>query len=450
MDTSFVLGIDPGKSFFSASLLQSSGASLWKGKRFEMSRDGLESLTQLIPEGRLTIGVEASGRYDDNLLAWLGEWSRRGDRAQKPCLIRVNPGQSARYGGAKPRRDLTDHSDSAHVAEFTQVFAARLEAFEQDPQAQGMARLMSERQHLGEDVTVVKNRFHEQLMVCFPEFTRVFSDPLAGLARAVLRQGPTARIMARRQALALARVKTGSRGRSLGVDRARQLIALAQRSIASATQDFDGGALLYLLDQLELLESRQAAIEARVEAFVQAHKDQRNGSMPAVGRQIHLADSIPGIALVSGAYLVLGCGGIGRFTSGKALSAQWASCPERVETGTSLKKSHLTCRGDHKSRAMLYLATQMACQNDAAFAFHKWRLMQRGQTAQQATCSCMNRLARVLWTMVAHDTPYDVNRMLEQIQIHHAELWKTFVKQFANAPKIWKKVDPKWRKSIDS
>jgi transposase len=446
MENSFVLGIDPGKSSFSASLLEISGAAQWKGKEFEMSRQGFESLTQQLPAGRLTIGIEASGRYDDNLLTWMGGWARSCGGEHQPRLLRINPGQSSRFAGARPRRNLTDGTDSAHVAEFTRVYAEQLDNFEQDPEAQGMARLMSERQHLGEDVTVLKNRFHEQLHICFPEFTRVFRDPLGALARQVVREGPTAPVMARRQALALARVKPGRRSRSLGVDRARQLIALAKRSIASATEDFDGEALLSLLDRLELLEKRQATIEARVASYVESQKTSRH-PIAGFARQIELVDGVPGIGLVGAAYLVLRAAGLGRFTSGKALAAQWAVCPERVETGTSLKKSHLTCRGDHKSRAMLYLDTQMVCQNNAAFAFHKWRLVKGGLTEQQATCACMNRLARVLWSMVAHNCPYDVNRMLEQIQIHHSELWKTFVKEHAKAKKIWKKVAPKWRET---
>jgi hypothetical protein len=448
MENSFVLGIDPGKFSFSASLLQMSGAAQWKGEEFEMSRQGFESLTHRLPAARLIIGIEASGRYDDNLLRWMGGWARSCGWEPKPRLLRINPGQSSRFAGARPRRNLTDGTDSAHVAEFTRVYAEQLENFEQDPEAQGMARLMSERQHLGEDVTVLKNRFHEQLHICFPEFTRVFRDPLGALARQVLREGPTASVMARRQALALARAKAGRRSRSLGVDKARQLIALAKRSIASATEDFDGEALLSLLDRLELLEKREVLIEARVASYVESQKKQSSGPIAAgIARQIELVDGVPGIGLVGAAYLVLRTAGLGRFTCGKALVAQWASCPERVETGTSLKKTHLTCRGDHKSRAMLYLDTQMVCQNDAAFAFHKWRLVRGGLTEQQATCACMNRLARVLWSMVAHNCPYDVNRMVEQIQIHHSDLWKTFVKEHAKAKKIWKKVVPERRKT---
>ena len=94
MKASFVLGIDPGKSFFAATLVHSTGERVWKARQFDMSRAGFESLKSVLPEGDLTIGIEASGRIDDNLIAWLGEWKLTcQDRNIR--LIRVNPGQSA-------------------------------------------------------------------------------------------------------------------------------------------------------------------------------------------------------------------------------------------------------------------------------------------------------------------------------------------------------------------
>jgi len=447
MTTSFVLGIDPGKSFFAATLVHSTGERVWKARQFDMSREGFESLKSVLPEEDLTIGIEASGRIDDNLIAWLGEWKLTcQDRNIR--LIRVNPGQSARFGGPNPRRDQTDGSDSDHVAEFTRVYQRRLEAFDYDPKAQAMTRLISERQRLVQDLTATKNRIHEQVLVCFPEFTRVFADPFAKLARAVLSEIPTARRAARRQALSLARVKSGRRGRSLGVERAHQLILLAKGSIASAGEDDDAEALVFLLDQLELLEKRLAHIERTLVAFVQQAKAETATPEEGVSaaRQVELLDSIPGIAIVSAATLVLGTRGLARFVSGEALSAQWASCPERTQTGTSLNKTHLTARGDHKQRAMLYLVTQTACNCDPAFAFHKWRMIQRGLCPQQAVCAEMNRMAHVIWALVARNQMYDVNRMIEQIRIHHAGLWKTFVRQHKENRALWKKVDPKLKK----
>lgn len=441
MKKSFVLGIDPGKSFFAATLLDAAGQKVWKAEQFDMSREGLERLTSVLPAGDLTIGVEASGRIDDNLMGWLKQWSLA-SQERKVKMIRVNPGQSSRFGGPKPRRTQTDETDSEHVAEFTRVYAERLEAFDADPKALSMVRLIGERQRLVEDVAATKNRIHEQMLVCFPEFTRVFTDPFAKLALAVLREIPTARCAACRRASSLARLKGDRRGRSLGVERAQRLIALAERSIACAGEDQDGKALIFLLDQIEFLQKRLADIDQTLAGYVQQAKDEMptDGHVSA-GRQIELLDSIPGMALVAASVLVLGTRGVGRFYSGKALSAQWASCPERIQTGTSLDKTRLTNRGDHKRRTMLYLSTQIACLYDPAFAFHKWRMIQRGLCPQQAICACMNRMSRVAWTLVAKNQPYDVNRMLDQIRFHHNDLWKTFVRLHKDNPKLWTKIN---------
>lgn len=448
MNTSFVLGIDPGKSFFAATLMHATGERIWKGQEFDMSRDGFDKLRSSLPHGDLTVGIEASGRIDDNLLAWFGRW-KACCRDREITVIRVNPGQSARFGGPKPRREYTDGSDSDHIGEFTRVYANRLEAFEHDPKAQAMTRLINERQHRVDELAATKNRIHEQLLVCFPEFTQVFVDPFAKLARAILRQAPTARHAAKRRPLSLARVKAGHKERSLGTERAQKLVELAKRSIGSAGEDNDAAAMIFLLDQVELLEKRLADIEATLTAYAAQAKNEvvpagEEGVSPA--RQIELLDSIPGIATVAASTLVLGTRGLTRFDSASALAAQWASCPERMQTGTSLNKTRLTARGDHKRRAMLYLATQISCMYDPAFAFHKWRMIQRGLCPQQAVCAAMNRMARVAWTLVAKNQIYDVNLMVGQIQIHHADLWKTFVRLHQNNGTLWKKVEFKYKK----
>lgn len=444
MSHSFVVGIDPGKFFFSTALVNGQGQRVGKSRELPMSRAGFEELVRDLPAGRIILAVEASGRVDDNLLAWLGKWKQGRDGI---TVVRVNPGQSARFPGAKPRRDLTDGTDAEQVALYVRFLADQLEAFEQDPKAQALARLMSERQRLALEIAAVKNRFQEQLLICFPEFVQEFPDPLSGLARAVLREGPTAAELSRRQPLSLARLKANRRSRSLGVERARRLLRLAQASIASATAQSDGPALIYLLDHLEMLENREGVIDQTVRTYIEEEKEKAaTDGVISLARQMELADSLPGIAQVTAAHLVLGTRGLARFTAGKALSAQWASCPERIQTGVSLKKTRLTSRGDHKRRAKLFLATQAACQNDPAFAFHKWRLIQKGLTPMQAVCACMNRMARVLWAVVAHNRIYDPNRMLEQIQIHHPDLWKTFLQERAQHSKIWRKIDPEWRK----
>ena len=58
----------------------------------------------------------------------------------------------------------------------------------------------------------------------------------------------------------------------------------------------------------------------------------------------------------------------------------------------------------------------------------------------------MNRMSRVLWALVARNETYDVNRMIYQIRIHHAELWKTFVRLHENNLTLWKNVKSEHKK----
>jgi hypothetical protein len=80
------------------------------------------------------------------------------------------------------------------------------------------------------------------------------------------------------------------------------------------------------------------------------------------------------------------------------------------------------------------------------FAFHKWRMIQRGLLPKQAVCAVMNRMARVIWAMVAKNSFYDVNDLIVQIRIHHGDLWKTFVQFNQNKPSLWKNVNLEHRK----
>jgi hypothetical protein len=59
----------------------------------------------------------------------------------------------------------------------------------------------------------------------------------------------------------------------------------------------------------------------------------------------------------------------------------------------------------------------------------------------------MNKMAHVIWALVARNQMYDVNRMIQQIRIHHAGLWKTFVRQHQENRALWKKVDPELKKT---
>ena len=422
-----------------------------------MSRDGFEGLGQALagrlePGDRLIVGVEATASLDDNLLAWLHGWPA----PFEVTVLRLNSAQTGKFVGPKPIRGKTDPVDSRwRIAEFARVYAAQLHAFVHDPQTQAMERLVNERQTLGAEAAAAKNRLHDRLVIGFPEFASLFADPGAPLARAVLRRAPTARHAAALRASTLAAVRAPRGGPALGPERAAALRQAARQSIASATADTDAGAVRFLLGQLERIEERQHAIDAHLKAYAQRLQDAAapasDAPAPApdapasIPEQLRLLDSIRGVGLVGAATIVLRSGGLGRFPTAKALGAQLAACPDRLQTGSSRNSSRLTTCGDRRARSVLYLLTQAACNFDPVCAFHKWRLEQKGRTPKQALCAGMNRMAHLMWTLARTRQTYDVNRALEQVVLHHRHLWITFLKHAQNSRKLWKGVDPKWR-----
>ena len=442
MTASLILGIDPAKEKFTAAFLTADAPAGEPGRDFPMTRAGLETLGQaiagrLIHGQRLVVGVEATAALDDNLLAWLQE--QRSSRWPLK-LIRLDPGQVARFSGARPVRGKTDKADARRIARFTAAYADQLDAFDRDAQVQAMARLVRERAGLVQQATALKNRLNDRLVISWPEFTQLFDDPAKPLARAVLRAVPTAAQAARKRADALARIKPrGERTHALGQARAARLRELATGSIASATSQDDAQALVCLLDQLELIERRVTAIERRlIQAQAQTGDAAADGAKPSIARQIGRLDAMRGIGPVGAASIVLLAGGLGRFTGPKALAAQMGACPDRLQTGKSSDKGRLTQRGDRRARSMLYLLTKTMVWFDPGLAFHKWLLMGRGLKPKQAECGCMNRLARIVWAVGTGKEPYDPRRLILNAQRHHPRQWQAFVQQTRHNRKLWK------------
>ena len=443
MNDIVILGLDPAKLKFTACAIDLDGRTLMAARDFAARREGLETLMaelrpHLAAAGRLMVGIEASASLDDNLLAWFASPLE----GVEVTLLRLDAAQVRSFSGARPVRGKTDRADARRIAEFTRLYGAELHGFENDPQTQTMARLVNERSGLVHETTAVKNRLHDRLVISFPEFVDVFKNPCTPLALCVLQAAPTAAHCARKRPGSLARLQVRKHGHHLGEKRAGRLLERAKRSIASATEDFDADAIRFLAAKIELNRQRIAQIEAQLDAYAYSEplREPRSGSgpqaspaepspLPSIPQQIQIAISMPGIAVVGAATVILRSRGLTRFTCAKALAAQLGVCPDRRQTGSSLNKASLTHRGDRRTRSTVYLLTQMACHYDPAMAFHRWRFERKGLTPKQAVCACMNRYVKILWTLVDTQTLYDPARAVANAQRHHPELWKTFQQQ---------------------
>ena len=439
---SLTLGIDVAKKNFTACLLDGEGRVRTMSGQYVMSREGFDHLLgelgrHLESADRLTVGIEASGALDDNLLAWFTtiktQWSVQ--------TMRINPAMISCFSSPRPLRAKTDGGDARRTAQFTQFYAEQLDCFEHDPQAQAMGRLVNERAELVEQRTALINRLKDRLVIAWPEFTQVFIQPTGALGLAVLERVPTAALAARKRPATLASISSGPRGRKLGRARAQQLITLAKNSIASACSDSDAAAIRFMINQLRLLRGRIEQIERELidyKASAAAEPVPTDPAAPlSIPAQIARIGAMRGIGTVGAATVVLRARGLTRFTSAKALAAQMGACPQRFQTGQSADRGRLCRSGDRRTRSTLYLLAWMMTIFDPAMAFHCWRMQKKGLKPKQAISACINRLARLMWAVVNTDRA----RAIANARHHHPELWKEFVQLSKTNGKLWKNLE---------
>jgi transposase len=435
-DRVYTLGVDPAKEKMTVCLLDGGGAPVAGPSDLPCTREGFDALLRMlgahVPDGaELVVGIEASASLDDNLLCLFT--SRR--HPWKTRVIRADAAQVKGFSGPRPVRAKTDRADARRIAQFTRTYAGELALFAGDARLLAMQRLVNERLALADDLTAQKNRLRDRLVISFPELTQVFGDPCTGPALALLCIAPTARHAAAKRQTTLARAKASRRGsHAVGPERAAAIKALAQTSIASACTDSDAATIVRLAQRIAMLLDHKHQVEAQLAQFAASDPEQ-HGPGADVAHQIRIAASVPGIGMLAASAIVLRSCGVRRYTSAKAFAAQMGVCPERQQTGTSRDTARLTRRGDRRVRAIVFLCIMSACRADMATAFQWWRLKRAGLTPKQAYCACMNRLARVLWTLIKTNTPYDPERAVRNAQKHHPQLWETFLKSQPKLPK---------------
>lgn len=443
--TIYALGVDPAKEKATLCLLDQQGAVILAPFDAPASREGfalVESrLAPCLAAGdQLLVGVEASCALDDNWLAFFCAL----EAPFALSVMRLDAAQVRHFSGPKPLRGKTDHADARRIARFVCAYASELARFRHDPEAQAMCLAVSDRAAIVEDLTRLKNRLRDRLVLAFPEFERLMKDPASPLALAILEAAPTAASLGAMALEALAAIAAPeSPSRRLGQEKAALLLAAAKSSIASQKSPMAAAVIGHLVAQIRLLRSHVAQLETFIDEYVESAAPAQAGTEPAaaappsIPRQIALLDTLPGVGPIVAATLVLRSQGLSRFHSAKAFAAQLAACPDRLQTGTSKDIGRLAQRGDRRARPQLFLAARVATTYDPFLAFHKWRHMRAGQGAKQAICSCMNRLARLAWTLVRDNTPYDPAKAMDQITRHHLQEWQLFLKEY---PKHEKKA----------
>jgi len=385
----FTLGIDIGKSYHAAALIDPSGNTVALLSSFPAHAAGFHKLLTFVqdhlpdaPAG-LRVGMEATGPYWTPLAHWLT------DRGFEVAILNPLKVSSLRNFGV--RGSKTDRIDAVLVAQALRWKASHpTTPLPRDTvELRCLTRLRS---HLVEERTRATLRIGSLLSSLFPEFHPLFPKLASPSALAVLDAAPTpARVLALGETALTEILRTASRGK-LGRARAQQLLELAALSVGVASLAFEH-ALSLLLAEVHLFNDQIRDLEQEISRLYDA------ADIPPL-------HTLPGARVLLAATCAGELGTIARFSSGKQVVAFAGVDPKLRQSGQFTGQVRMSKRGSPYLRRAVYLACLTAVRTDDYFKAIYERQLARGKPKRKALGAVMNRFIHVLYAVWRDNRAY--------------------------------------------
>lgn len=385
------VGIDIGKRFHEATVLDDAGNQISKSIKFPNSQIGAEKLLDKIPDSNQAIFIlEATGHY------WLNIYSFLSSRNLTVNVI--NPIQSDALRNFYIRRTKTDKKDSfiiADIARINRIPETKL-ADENILKLQTLTRLRFE---LIDKITPLKSKIICILDRIFPEYETFFSNIFIKTSRALLKNNPSPENILNFDLKELSTfLKKHSRGR-FSKDKAKNIKSIAKNSfginIAVDTFVFE---IKLLIQQIEFIEQQISEIDEYIKEIVK--------TMPACD----LLNSISGISNILSASIISEVYDISRFQNEKKLVA-YAGLDATVHQSGQFSgtKSKLSKRGSSYLRRALWMSANTARLYNPVFKDFYQKKLAQGKHPQVALGAVARKLTVNIFHILKDQKTFDPN-----------------------------------------
>ena len=385
----FYLGIDIGKSFHVASLIDDKKKVIFQGFEFKnTTQDTKKLLEKLVPYSELEIGMEATGHY------WLALYSFL---VKNHFVVHVvNPIQTDSWrNSTRIRPHKTDKIDSLVIADFIRYgdFSKTELASEEILELRNLSRF---RFSLGSSIGDLKRQTICVLDKMFPEYESVFSDVFGKTSREILTlfNSPAdfEDIPSDKLKLLLDRVTMKKFAR-------KKLEELSFKAKNSFGITF---GIQSLALQLQLLIAQISFIEEQISQLDTKIAD-------LLKRLNSPITTIPGVGTVLGATILSEIGDITRFATPAKLVAFAGIDSKLDQSGTSQDSvGKMTKRGSPYLRTALFRATLVASNIDPVFkAFYQKK---RSEGKHHLTCigAVARKLCYTVHAILSKNSPYKI------------------------------------------
>jgi transposase len=390
------LAIDIAYLKATAGFWKADQTALLKPTNFTNDRQGYEwlvaKLRQLAPDhqpNQVQVGMEATGNYWENLYHYLAQ---RGYR-----MILLNPKQTHEWAEKRSLRAKTDKLDTMTIGKLLASGEAR-PAYVPDEQPASYRELVRMQTNLTEQAARHKNELHALLVVLFPEFVQVFTDPSCKTALGLLLEYPCA------QAIAAAGVDTmlaklkSLAPRNYGLATAQKLHELAVNSVASGRcLEARTLSLVIICQQLAAISSHLETIETQLAQWL------------AADQAAQRLETVPDFGPKTVAVLRAELGEVSRFKNRDQAVASTGLDLSVRESGAWKGQTKLSKRGSGLLRKLLYM-TAVSClrRKDSPFRAYYEAMVARGLRGRKALMAVMRKMVAVAYSLLKNkNAKYD-------------------------------------------
>lgn len=393
----FAVGIDVGYEKCSFSVLRPDKSVIIKPLEFTNDAQGYAFLitklqTLEVSPANITVGLEATGRYWENLYHFLV--------AQGYTLILLHPAQTHQFAQRRGLRAKTDRLDAGTIARVVLSDEARPAYVPCDLVAtyRELVRLHS---NLADEVGRYRNEIHALLFVLFPEFIQVFADPCRPTALGLLKLYPGAVAFAAIGVEELShKVVELSKGH-YGAKTAQKLHELAKNSASSGLANTAGAkGLLILCDQLLHTQANLDKLESELDTLL---------SQDEAAKKL---DEIPEFGTKTIAGLRAKLGEVERFSNCNQVVAYAGFDLTVKESGKWKGQMKLSKCGSGRLRRLLYMAALVSLRlKSSAFGDYYRKLRERGLNGRSALMAVMRKLLITAYSLLKIGGSYDPQKV---------------------------------------
>lgn len=386
----YFLGIDASKGYSDFVMLDDKKQPVIENFQLDDTFEGHARLYDILrcfnkdyPEAVIYAAVESTGGYENN-------WFRSLLKFQASLPIKtahLNPLGVSHNSKADLKRNVTDKISAQNVAEYMIAHPEKVSYQHQDSLA-SLRKQWGFVNMLTKQSTQLFNQLESLVYNANPEILIYCKDNTPKWVLTLLTRYPTA------LRLSKAKVDSLSRIPYVSEERAKQLVATAKKSVASATDKVTEQLIVATVKQILHLNK---TIKTQNDIL------SKQCQIP----ECALLKTFIGISDYTAIGLMLQIQSVERFLTAKKLSSYFGIHPEYKKSGDGTYKYRMSKKGRSEGRRILFIVSMSAIQSNPLIRDVYQQAVQRGMEKMAAMGLCMHKILRIIYGMLKHNTAFD-------------------------------------------